>query len=220
MKSLLYNLLLLINKKILLLLTLIIMADNHKQIINTSSDYKKEDSIIMTSRLIDNGIFNQSLSSTILTKEEYSNEEENGLDAIINKSWTQKIKIPGTQCTLSGYSRSGYKTSFYIKEMGIMLDAGNKFNSNPKYIFITHSHIDHIANLANSLLKEVDDNFIKNINSINYKKINIYCPIESEKYIREFINSTFNCNSCSNVSEIVNKSYNLIGFGQTKFKIE
>lgn len=39
--------------------------------------------------------------------------------------WNQKWRLPGTQWTMTGYSRAAYRTGFYIPELDIMLDAGS-----------------------------------------------------------------------------------------------
>ena len=53
--------------------------------------------------------------------------------------------------TLSGSSVAARYSGFYIKEWKVMLDAGLQSPYNPKYIFITHSHSDHISKLPDIL---------------------------------------------------------------------
>jgi len=62
------------------------------------------------------------------------------LDSSEWKSWT----IKGTNLTISGYSRAGEATGFYIKELRWCLDAGVPTSQiKPERVFITHSHTDH-----------------------------------------------------------------------------
>ena len=49
--------------------------------------------------------------------------------------WMKSMKVPGTPWTIRGYSRSAYRTGFYIKDLDIMLDAGPQNYNNPKHIF-------------------------------------------------------------------------------------
>ena len=67
------------------------------------------------------------------------------------KCWKEHspIPIPGyPQITLMGWSVAALRTNFYIKELGLMLDAGL---SSPTWVInhllITHCHSDHCANL-------------------------------------------------------------------------
>lgn len=47
------------------------------------------------------------------------------------------------QHTLKGCSVGAYKTAFYIPELGIMLDCGERMQELPDIIFLTHLHTDH-----------------------------------------------------------------------------
>jgi ribonuclease Z len=88
------------------------------------------------------------------------------------------IKIPGTQLTLKGFSIAALRTNFYIPELSIMLDAGISGNMAPDYIFVTHSHSDHIANLPYHLYS-----------AKNGKKIQIYIPEEMTKKMTGMLDS-------------------------------
>lgn len=59
--------------------------------------------------------------------------------------WQKKMVIPGTPWEICGYSRSAYRTGFYIASLDMMLDAGPQNFSQPSHILITHTHIDHCA---------------------------------------------------------------------------
>ena len=57
-------------------------------------------------------------------------------------------QIPTTPFTLKGYSIAALRTNFYIKELGIMLDAGlSSPNVTINHMLITHPHSDHTANI-------------------------------------------------------------------------
>ena len=52
--------------------------------------------------------------------------------------WKKTYTIPNSpKWTISGYSRSSFRTGFYIKELNIMLDAGPQSFKMPEHIFIT-----------------------------------------------------------------------------------
>jgi ribonuclease Z len=114
-----------------------------------------------------------------------------------NIFWKKKWKIPNTSWNISGYSRSAYRTGFYIPELSLMLDAGPQNFNNPEHIFITHSHVDHLALLPFTLIE-------------NEKVIhtNIYGPKEADKYINNYILSLFSLNVLHNFKELDFYTYN------------
>ena len=89
--------------------------------------------------------------------------------------------IPLTQFSLCGYSIAALRTNFYIKELGIMFDAGLAAPAPLiNHLFITHCHSDHIANLP------------FHIYSYNQKeKIKIYIPKEITSLIKNYIESAY-----------------------------
>jgi ribonuclease Z len=107
--------------------------------------------------------------------------------------WKTELLIPGTPWILSGYSRSAYRTGFFISGLDIMLDAGPQSFRKPGSIFITHTHADHIAELPLSLIQDIDT---KNQDS----KISIHCPMEAIKYIREYVIKFHEINSVTDYS--------------------
>ena len=114
----------------------------------------------------------------------------------------EPLKISDTEYTLRGFSIAALRTNFYIKELGIMFDAGLSANLSPDHIFVTHSHSDHIASLPFHLYSTKQD-----------KKIQIYTPKESCKNIDKMMQSMITINTdfsddISDVSDIV--AYDLI----------
>ena len=90
-------------------------------------------------------------------------------------------QIPTTPFTLKGYSIAALRTNFYIKELGIMLDAGlSSPNVTINHMLITHPHSDHTANIP--------------FHIYSYKapdKIQIYVPKGIESHIKTFIESAY-----------------------------
>jgi ribonuclease Z len=69
------------------------------------------------------------------------------------RQW-QIWKIPQTDWTIQGYSRSGDKTFFYIPQASIALDAGLVEGNQANFVFITHAHTDHSADIEYMASKE------------------------------------------------------------------
>ena len=59
--------------------------------------------------------------------------------------WKNKTDIGNTNWTVSGNSIAGIRTSFYLPELKVQLDAGHQNFNKTRDIFITHTHADHIA---------------------------------------------------------------------------
>ncbi|MFE7777067.1 MBL fold metallo-hydrolase [Streptomyces sp. NPDC057445] len=59
------------------------------------------------------------------------------------KTW----RIPGTELTLTGYSRANDKTFFHIPELRCSLDAGLCEGRQVETVFLTHTHHDHSKDL-------------------------------------------------------------------------
>ena len=105
--------------------------------------------------------------------------------------WKKKYMIKNSpQWEVSGYSRSAYRTGFYINGLNILLDSGPQCFKKPEHIFITHSHGDHIANLPFTLIGEEDGNHV----------YNIYCPKKACEKLKKYISSMFEANAlCDNI---------------------
>jgi ribonuclease Z len=115
--------------------------------------------------------------------------------------WKTEFVLPcsGGQWTLSGYSRSAYRSGFYINGLNIMLDGGPQSFKNPDHIFITHTHGDHIAELPFTMLEYKSDD----------KKVSIYCPEEATISLRQYIMQLFNTSTLSDTSQTTDSFYNL-----------
>lgn len=131
------------------------------------------------------------------------------MDSLKIKSfyWKEERSIPGTNWKIRGYSRSAYRTGFYIPDIKIMLDSGPPIFSNPKHIFITHTHLDHIISLPVNLICDMDTpvELSKNDSSNMCK---IYGPKEAHQFIANYIKASFELNSMENND--ANHNYNYI----------
>jgi ribonuclease Z len=114
------------------------------------------------------------------------------IDAIVLKNiyWQKSWKIPGTSWNIRGYSRSAFRTGFYIMELKAMLDAGPQNFNNPAHIFVTHSHMDHIANLPHTLINDELGSDTKN-------PCQIFGHRDAEKFIGRYIDAMFYANAMS-----------------------
>lgn len=99
------------------------------------------------------------------------------------KSWI----IPDTDLEIEGFSRSAYRTGFYIKAWNMLLDAGPQHFSRPDIVFITHTHGDHIAELPFSMIAPAGD--------AKLKPSMIYGPAEAQPFIEDYIDKLFTTNS-------------------------
>lgn len=119
----------------------------------------------------------------------------------------ERWSLPKTAWTITGFSRAAYRTGFYIPELQILLDAGPQSisHTNPKHIFITHTHGDHIAALPFTMIVDSNANH----------KFQLYAPEEAEYHLRKFISSLFEVNSLKSREELcVDDTYTYNGFGK------
>lgn len=117
--------------------------------------------------------------------------------------WKTEFKLPNTPWIMSGYSRSAYRTGFFIHGLDIMLDAGPQSFKKPDHIFITHSHGDHIASLPFTMIHDK-----------NMEKITLYCPAEAEIELKKYIMQLHNTNSLKDTSAVSSSYYNLVPINQ------
>jgi len=119
--------------------------------------------------------------------------------------WKTEYKLPGTPWTMSGYSRSAYRTGFFLQGLNIMLDGGPQCFKKIDHIFITHSHGDHIAELPFSMIQDIPN---------EESKITLYCPAEAETELRKYIMQLHNTNSLKDTSAVTASYYNLVPIAQ------
>jgi len=105
--------------------------------------------------------------------------------------WQKKWKIPNTQYTICGYSRSAFRTGFYIPELDLLLDAGPQNFNKPTNIFITHTHIDHVACLPFTMIGDSNGNHV----------FNIIAHVDAKSYLHDYIKSMFSLNAMTDVPE-------------------
>ncbi|MCA9661672.1 MAG: hypothetical protein KC486_25260 [Myxococcales bacterium] len=87
------------------------------------------------------------------------------------KTWS----IPGTQYTLTGYSRANDKTFFHIPELGCCFDAGLCEGRQPPTIFLTHTHNDHVADIEFMVGRPAG--------------VDLYLPTAAAPYVERYIRS-------------------------------
>ena len=104
------------------------------------------------------------------------------MDPISDIIWKKNFKI--NNWNVYGNSIGGIRTSFYISDLNILLDAGYQNFNKPDNIFITHLHADHIASLHLTVLENNNSNVFTNI----------YCHLESMSFLEDYLNSFFSCN--------------------------
>lgn len=133
----------------------------------------------------------------------------------LHQPWKEITKI--NKWEMIGTSIGGVRTSFYIKDLNILLDAGFQSFNHPTYIFITHIHADHISSLTLTILENINNNL----------DTNVICPFQSIKFLENMVNSFLKCNYHS---EKIPKKVNYIGlndgdkkdfiFNKRKFQVE
>ncbi|GAA5084985.1 MBL fold metallo-hydrolase [Nocardia iowensis] len=89
------------------------------------------------------------------------------------KTW----RIPGTELTLTGYSRANDKTFFHVPELRCSLDAGLCEGQRVDTVFLTHTHHDHAKDL--DFLAESAD---------------VYLPVESVPYAESYLRASAELN--------------------------
>lgn len=112
------------------------------------------------------------------------------------RQW-RKWKIPQTDLTLIGYSRSNDKVFFQIPELNCCLDAGLVEGRQEDFVFITHTHEDHIADVAYLAAKKTG--------------VSIYVPKEAIEYLDKYIQAKKELNALSKIEASQNKRFLLCG---------
>lgn len=92
--------------------------------------------------------------------------------------WNNNLSLKeyGANLTLSGYSVSAVCSSFYIREWKVLLDTGISIDFQPKHIFITHTHGDHIDKLGLVLTDLKDPPCL-------------YVPKGAKEFIKDYLDS-------------------------------
>lgn len=120
------------------------------------------------------------------------------------KNRSQKFMLPKIgEITLSGYSRSKYRTGYLIQPFNIYLDAGLPSPVPANVVLLSHSHLDHIDGLYSILIEShntpvmlpscIKDN-VSNLLDANYslsgkkKKFKNWNPITTSNFSK-MINS-------------------------------
>lgn len=88
------------------------------------------------------------------------------------RQW-KTMQLPGTQLTLTGYSRSNDKTFFHIPELRCALDAGLCEGRQPETVFLSHTHNDHTSDLE----------FLASRSG----GVTLYAPAQATPYIETYI---------------------------------
>ncbi|MEV2268528.1 MBL fold metallo-hydrolase [Nonomuraea africana] len=92
------------------------------------------------------------------------------------KTW----RIPGTELTLTGYSRANDKTFFHIPELRCCLDAGLCEGRQVDTVFLTHTHHDHSKDL--------------DYLAANPSGTDIYLPAEAVPYVESYLRASAELN--------------------------
>jgi len=90
------------------------------------------------------------------------------------KKWTFPANAGGF--TMVGYSRAADRTFLHIPELKISLDAGHCRGRQTDHVFVTHTHMDHVKDIAYMCKKD---------------GATIHCPRQSETRIANYVRSEF-----------------------------
>lgn len=113
------------------------------------------------------------------------------MDALKIKTvfWQKESVIPNTPWKIRGYSRSAFRTGFYLPDLDLMLDAGPQNFNHPSTIMITHTHIDHIASLPFTMIGSEEI-------------LQVYGPSDARKYVESYIGAMFEANSLTKIDKM------------------
>ena len=117
------------------------------------------------------------------------------------KTW----RIPGTNLTLTGYSRAFDKTFFHIPELKLCLDAGLCEGRQEETVFLTHTHHDHVADIEYLAGRG--------------QGATLYVPEQARDYVEKYIRAKRELNHMSGYNEELAAPYTLKGVrGQNEFE--
>ncbi|MFF5264310.1 MBL fold metallo-hydrolase [Actinomadura viridis] len=111
------------------------------------------------------------------------------------KTWT----IPGTEFTLTGYSRANDKTFFHIPQLRCSLDAGLCEGRQVDAVFLTHTHHDHSKDLDFLASKAGTD---------------VYLPAEAMPYVKSYLRASAELNHGAGYDPTLAEGARLHGVGQ------
>lgn len=109
------------------------------------------------------------------------------------KTWT----LPGTQLTVTGYSRSNDKTFFHLPELRCCIDAGLYEGKSVDTAFLTHTHHDHSYDIE-FIATEQDGRVI-------------YAPVESLEYLERYLRTKGELNFHAPYDPTLARNYSLRG---------
>ncbi|MFG1999315.1 MBL fold metallo-hydrolase [Spirillospora sp. NPDC048911] len=109
------------------------------------------------------------------------------------KTW----RIPGTELTLTGYSRANDKTFFHIPELRCSLDAGLCEGRQVDTVFLTHTHHDHSKDL----------DFLATDAAV-------YLPAEAVPYVESYLRASAELNHGPSYDPALAGDYRLHGVRQ------
>lgn len=112
------------------------------------------------------------------------------------RQW-QTYRIPGTELTLTGYSRANDKTFFHIPELRCALDAGLCEGRRPDTVFLTHTHHDHAKDL----------DFL----ATNPNGADIYLPADAVPYAESFLRASAELNHGAGFDPALARGHRLHG---------
>lgn len=105
--------------------------------------------------------------------------------------WQGSWKIPDTPWHIRGYSRSAFRTGFYVPELSMMLDAGPQNFNKPDHILITHTHADHVAGLPMTMIARTPSDVHGN------HQFHVYGPAEAQDFLSNYVRAMFYANAVS-----------------------
>ncbi|WP_432827656.1 MBL fold metallo-hydrolase [Dactylosporangium sp. CA-092794] len=99
------------------------------------------------------------------------------------RTWT----LPGTDLTLTGYSRANDKTFFCVPELRLGLDAGLVEGRQPETVLLTHTHLDHVKDL----------DFL----AVRPGGVDLYVPADALEHVRSYLRAATEVNQVAAYDE-------------------